>query len=79
MSTLSLRLPDSIHRHIKQIAEREGVSINQLISTAVTEKVSALLTDDYIRERAARADKKAFRRILKKVSKRKPLKGDELL
>jgi hypothetical protein len=79
MSTLSLRLPDSIHRHIKQIAEREGVSINQLISTAVTEKVSALLTDDYIRERATRADKKTFRRILKKVPKRKPLKGDELL
>lgn len=78
MSTLSLRLPDSIHRHIKEIAEREGVSINQLISTAVTEKVSALLTDDYIQERAARSDKKTLRRILKKVPKRQPLKGDEL-
>ncbi|MDA7632781.1 toxin-antitoxin system HicB family antitoxin [bacterium] len=78
MSTLSLRLPDSIHRHIKEIAEREGVSINQLISTAVTEKVSALLTDDYIRERAARADKKTFQKILKKVPNRVPMKGDEL-
>lgn len=78
MSTLSLRLPDSIHRHVKEIAEREGVSINQLISTAVTEKVSALLTDDYIQERAARADKKTFQKILKKVPSRKPMKGDEL-
>ena len=78
MSTVSLRLPDSIHRHIKEIAEREGVSINQLISTAVTEKVSALLTDDYIRERAARADKKTFQKILKKVPNRVPMKGDEL-
>jgi hypothetical protein len=78
MSTLSLRLPDSIHRHIKEIAEREGVSINQLISTAVTEKVSALLTDDYIQERAARSDKKTLRKILKRVPKRQPLKGDEL-
>lgn len=78
MSTLSLRLPDSIHRHIKEIAEREGVSINQLISTAVTEKVSALLTEEIIQERAAQADKKAFRKILKNVPKRKPLEGDEL-
>jgi predicted DNA-binding ribbon-helix-helix protein len=78
MSTLSLRLPDSIHRHIKEIAEREGVSINQLISTAVTEKVSALLTDDYIQERAARADNKNFQKILKKVPAREPMQGDEL-
>ena len=77
MSTLSLRLPDSIHRHIKEIADREGVSINQLISTAVTEKVSVLLTEEMIQERAARADKKAFRRILSKVPKRAPLKNDE--
>ena len=41
MSALNLRLPDSIHRHIREIAKREGVSINQFISTAVSEKVSA--------------------------------------
>jgi len=75
---MSLRLPDSIHRHIKEIAKREGVSINQLITTAVTEKVSALLTEDYLQERAARADSKAFQRILDKVPKREPLPGDEL-
>ena len=43
MSALSLRLPDSIHRHIKEIAQKEGVSINQFISSAVSEKISALL------------------------------------
>ena len=46
MSALSLRLPDSIHRHIKEIARKEGVSINQFIATAVTEKVSALMTEE---------------------------------
>ena len=40
MSTLSLRLPQSIHRHIKEIAQKEGVSINQFISSAVSEKIS---------------------------------------
>ena len=78
MSTLSLRLPDSIHRHIKDIAKKEGVSINQFISSAVSEKVSAVITEDYITSRAERANRKDFEDILKKVPKRPPLPGDEL-
>ncbi len=78
MSALSLRLPDSIHRHIKDIAKKEGVSINQFISSAVAEKISALLTEDYLKSRAKRARKKDVRKILDKVSDREPLPGDEL-
>lgn len=78
MSTLSLRLPNSIHRHIKQIAEDEGVSINQFISTAVAEKISALTTKNYLEQRAKRADRAAFRSILDKVPARTPLPGDEI-
>ncbi len=78
MSALSLRLPDSIHRHIKEIAQKEGVSINQFISSAVSEKISALLTEDYLKSRAKRARKKDFKNILDKVPDRKPLPGDEL-
>ncbi len=78
MSTLSLRLPNSIHRHIKQIAEDEGVSINQFISTAVAEKISALTTQNYLEQRARNADRAAFRSILNKVPERIPLLGDEI-
>lgn len=78
MSTLSLRLPDSIHRHIKNIATKEGVSINQFISTAVSEKISAIVTEEYIAERAKNANREDYDRILNKVSNRKPLPGDEL-
>ncbi len=78
MSALSLRLPDSIHRHIKEIAKNEGVSINQFISSAVSEKISALMTEDYLMSRASRARKKDFKNILDKVPDRKPLGGDEL-
>ena len=78
MSALSLRLPDSIHRHIKEIAKKERVSINQFISSAVVEKISALLTEDYLESRAKRARKKDFKRILNKVPDRKPLPGDEI-
>ncbi|WPD21367.1 MAG: DUF6290 family protein [Candidatus Electrothrix aestuarii] len=78
MSTLSLRLPNSIHRHIKQIAASEGVSINQFISSAVAEKISAITTEDYLKQRAKKADRAAFRSILNKVPERAPLPGDEM-
>lgn len=78
MSVLSLRLPESVHRHIREIAKKEGVSINQFISSAVSEKISALLTEDYLKARAKRAKKEDFRKILDRVPSRKPIVGDEL-
>ncbi len=67
MSTLSLRLPESLHKQLKEVAEREGVSINQLITTAVAEKMSALMTAEYLEERAARAGRSAFDGVLSRV------------
>ncbi len=81
MSVLSLRLPNSIHRHIKEIASQEGVSINQFISSAVSEKISAISTEDYLAqraERAERANRDEFTKILNNVPKRTPINGDEL-
>ena len=77
MSTLSLRLPDSIHRHIREIAKQEGVSINQFISTAVSEKISAIMTEEYLAARAKGAKKGALKEILDRVPDREPLPGDE--
>ncbi len=51
MSTLSLRLPESLHRKIRELAERDDVSINQFIAMAVAEKAAALLTVGYLEER----------------------------
>ncbi len=48
MSTISLRLPDSLHQTLRDLAAKEQVSINQLIALAVAEKVSALATEDYL-------------------------------
>lgn len=78
MGALSLRLPESIHRHIKEIAKAEGVSINQFISTAISEKISAIMTEEYLQKRAAQANSEDFQTILNKVPDRKPVKGDEL-
>ena len=67
MGALSLRLPESIHRHIREIAKQEGVSINQFISSAVSEKISAIMTEDYLESRAKRAKRSDFKKILNKV------------
>jgi predicted transcriptional regulator len=67
MATLSLRLPDSIHRQLKNLAEQEKVSVNQLISTAVAEKVSALMTVDYLEGLAREGNREAFDRVLARV------------
>jgi predicted transcriptional regulator len=79
MSTLSLRLPDSLHQKVKELAARDDISINQFIAIAVAEKMSALLTVEYLEERAARGDRAAFERVLKRVPARKPIAGDEWL
>ncbi len=67
MSSLNLRLPDYLHNHIRELAKREGVSINQLITLAVAEKVSALDAAAYLQERASRADADAYEEVLRAV------------
>ena len=67
MSTLRLRLPESLHKQLKTVAERDGISINQFIATAVAEKLSALMTAEYLEERAARGDRGRFDRVLARV------------
>lgn len=78
MSSLSLRLPDSLHRKVRQLAAQDDVSINQFIATAVAEKASALLTVAYLEERAYRADPTLVDRILSRVPDAPPDVGDEL-
>jgi hypothetical protein len=67
MSALNLRLPESLHRKLADVASREGVSINQLISSAVAEKMSALLTEEYLEARAKQGKRRKFAAVLAKI------------
>jgi hypothetical protein len=78
MSTISLRLPEHIHNRVRDMAEREGVSINQFITVALAEKLSALLTEEYLGNRAKRASRAKFARVLKKVADTEPGESDRL-
>ncbi len=78
MSSISLRLPDSLHEQARKLAKKENVSINQLITLAVAEKVSALMTEDYLEARAQLGSRSNFERAMSKVAKTKPEKFDSL-
>lgn len=78
MGTMSVRLPESLHAKARELAKREGASINQLVTTALAEKLSALLTEEYLEERAQRGSREKFEKALSKVRDREPGPGDEL-
>jgi predicted transcriptional regulator len=78
MGALSLRLPESLHRKLGEVAEREGVSMNQLISSAVAEKMSALMTEEYLGARAKRAGRRKFEVVLAKIPDVEPDPSDRI-
>ena len=78
MSTISLRLPDSLHRSARQLADKESVSLNQLITLALAEKIASLTTEEFFAARGKRASRRKFQQALRKVPARKPRSGDRL-
>jgi len=61
MSKISVRLPESLHKHLREFAQREGISINQLAASALSEKMAALAMQNYLAERAAQANREKFK------------------
>jgi hypothetical protein len=78
MPSVSLQLPESLHRGIQELATKDGYSMTQFLITAAAEKLSAIATEDYLSQRAKRADLAAFDQILAQVPATKPDDGDEL-
>ena len=77
MSTLSLRLPESLHKQVKELAREEGISINQFVATAVAEKMSALLTEEYLNKRARRGSREKYDAALAEVADVEPDERDQ--
>lgn len=78
MSTFALRLPESLYAHAKLLAEQDHASLNQFITVAVAEKVSALQTAEFFAQRAGNASKDDLAKLLLRVNNREPLAGDEM-
>lgn len=67
MSALTVRLPNSVHESIKELAKKDGISVNQFIASAASEKMAAFLTLEYLRKEANRGKRSDFQRFLKRV------------
>jgi hypothetical protein len=75
----ALRLQISLKAEAERLAKAEGTTLNQFINVAVAEKVAALRTADYFRERAVRANVPAALALLDRLgSDEAPRPGDEL-
>lgn len=77
MSELTVLLPDSLHEGIKTLARREGISVDQFIASAAAEKMSSILTADYLRQEAAQGRREDFDNFLSAVPDVPPDQGDE--
>jgi predicted DNA-binding ribbon-helix-helix protein len=78
MSAISLRLPESLHEALREMARRENISINQFVTLALAEKLSALMTEEYLEKRAKRAARDNFDAALRKVVDVEPEDQDRL-
>jgi hypothetical protein len=76
--TYPLRLPRSLKEAVERLSREDGTSINQFVAMAVAEKVSALSTARFFQDRQARADFKAFDKIMKRRGGKPPREGDEM-
>jgi len=72
MPNLSLQIPESLYSRLKELASQEGISINQLVTTAVAEKVAALMTEEYLVPRGQRSSRSKYEAVLAKVLDRGP-------
>jgi hypothetical protein len=78
MSTVSLRLPNFLHKEVKKISKEEGISINQFISTALAEKMSALRTQEYLESRSLRGNRDKFDHALSKIDRNNRLDKNDV-
>lgn len=77
MANYALRVPESLFTYAREVAESEHVSMNQFFVTAIAEKVSALKTEAYFRERSARGEMAGFDAWLAASPDTLPDTGDE--
>lgn len=76
--TFPLRLPRSLKAAVGRLGKEDRTSINQFVATAVAEKVSALETARFFTDRKARADFKAFDKIMNRRGGEKPRAADKV-
>jgi HicB family len=79
MTALTVRLPNSVHQKVRELAVRDDISVNQFIASAVSEKMASVLTLDFLKLEAAKGQRSDFENYLRLVPDKLPEAGDELV
>jgi predicted DNA-binding ribbon-helix-helix protein len=77
MTALTIRLPNSVHQKIKELAARDDVSVNQFIASAASEKMASVLTLDFLKSEAVKGKRSDFEHYLSMVPDTPAQTGDE--
>lgn len=79
MTALTVRLPNSVHQKVKELAERDEISVNQFIASAVSEKMASVMTLDYLKSEAAKGQRRDFDALMRMIPNAPVQSGDELV
>lgn len=77
MTALTIRLPNSVHHRIKELAERDQISVNGFVASAAAEKIASVSTLDFLKSEAAKGHRRDFEHYMGKVSAVPAQDGDE--
>ena len=77
MIALTVRLPNSVHQKIKELAERDDISVNQFIASAAAEKMASVMTLDYLKSEATKGKRSDFEHYLSMAPDAPAATGDE--
>ena len=69
MSRLTLRLPETLHKKLTNLAEEEGISLNQYIVYALTRQVDSAYTVQVISEADRQQQHQNFDNLIAQLGK----------
>jgi predicted transcriptional regulator len=78
MSAITIEVPESLFGKLKEVTEKDRSTPEQFALLALAEKLSSVITVEYLEERAKRAKLERFERLLSKVPDVEPEEGDRL-
>ena len=78
MTALTIRLPNSLHQKVRELALRDEISVNQFIASAVSEKMASIMTLEYLQMEASKGNRSDFDRFMNLVPNVPALSGDEI-
>ncbi len=77
MTSITIQIPDSIRKHIEALAHREGYSIDQFASSALSEKLAVMSSLEVLKREAEQGNIHRYHAFLDSLPDAPPIPGDE--